>query len=79
MSAGSIYDGDDLRVDVCCSGEVVRIAAPVLVVRVLVDTNVVYAHSGREWQVIDIDEAEVLRHAQVHDKVLRGMSTARLH
>lgn len=74
MRVGHITEGS-LLVDIRCRGEIVRIATPILVARVLVYTNIVHAHSRREWQMVDIDETEVLRHSQVHDEVLRRMNT----
>lgn len=59
-------------VDVRRGGEVLRVAADVDGVWLLVDADPVDAHRRGEREMLDVDEAEVLGHAQVHDDVLRA-------
>ena len=59
-----------LLVDIRGGREVLGITANVEVVRVLVDTNPIYAHSRREGQVLEIDITEVPRHSQVNNDIL---------
>lgn len=61
---------NDLLVNVGGGGEIIRIAANVLAVRVLVDTDPVDFHRRGECEVFKIDEAKVPRHSQVGDEVL---------
>ena len=60
----------NILLDVCSGREVLGITANVEVVRVLVDTNPIYAHSRGEGQVLEIDITEVPRHSQVNNDVL---------
>lgn len=60
----------NLLVDVCGGWEVHRVAADVLLVRVLVYTDIINLHGGGEGQMVEVDEAEVSRHAQVGNEVL---------
>ena len=58
-------------VDVRRGGEVGRVAANVLLARGLVYADVVNPQMRGEGQIREIDGAEVLRHAQVGDEILR--------
>lgn len=49
----------NVLVDIGGSREVLRIAANVLHIRILIHADVVDFHCGRESQVVDIDETEV--------------------
>lgn len=59
-----------ILIDVSFGREVIGVAADVLGIGVLVHTDVVDLHRGGEGKVVDVDVAEVPRHAQVHDEVL---------
>ena len=63
---------DNALLDVSLGREVRRVTAEVDVVGVLVHTNPIHLHEGREYQVLVVDESEVLRQTQVHDDVLDG-------
>ena len=60
-----------ILVDISSGREVLRIAANILAVRVLVDTNVVDLHDGWEREVLQVDVAEVSGHAKVGNQVHR--------
>ena len=69
-SSTSLVASVDLLVDVRCCGEVLGVAANVLGVGILVNTDPVDLHGCGERQVVDVDIAEVPRHAQVSDQIL---------
>ena len=74
--------GIDLRIDVIRRREVVRIAAIIDPVRVLIDSDVVDLHLRREGEVVQVDVTEVKRHAKIGDDVhrfLRYRTRADLH
>ena len=57
-------------VNVSGGGEIIGVTADILLVRVLVHTDPVDLHRGRERKVFNIHETEVLRHAQVGNEIL---------
>ena len=61
-----------ILVDVGRGGEVRGVAADVDVVRVLVHADVVDLHRCGERQVVEVDETEVGRHAQVGNEILKA-------
>lgn len=56
-------------VDVGGRGEVRGVTANVLHIRVLVHPNPVDLHDGRECEMVQVDVAEVPRHAKIGDEV----------
>ena len=60
----------NILVDIRCRGEVRRITTNVDVIRILVNTDPIHAHCGRELQVVVVDGTEVLGDAQVHQQIL---------
>lgn len=61
----------NIRVDVVCSGEVLRVAANVKSIRVLVHADVIDAHRRGERQMVQVDLSEVGRHTKVGNEIHR--------
>ena len=62
----------NVLVDVCRRGEGGRVATNVDGIWILVHSNIVDAQRGWEAEMIEVDRAEVLGHAQVRDEVLQS-------
>jgi hypothetical protein len=60
-----------LPFDIISGRKILRIAANVDIVHVLIDANVIDSHSVWESEVFEVDNTKVFRHAQVNDDVLR--------
>lgn len=60
-----------ILIDVGSCGEIFWVATDVDSVGWLVHSDIIHAHQCRECEVLQVNSAEIFRHAQVHDEILR--------